>query len=197
MLDDLRGMTWDEIPFVAFDTETTGFGKDDRIVQLAMASYIDGELRLKKWLVYPGMPIPEASTAVHGITDQMVKGAPMFRDIVDEVLPELRRAPWVAHQMIFDARMLAKEIPPDQWPHGIPTLCTMTYAKKHHPLTKTRKGHKLADLANVFGKDYEPGQLHDAVIDTQLLTEITLTMMKGLRIEETMTKFSEEWLKQS
>lgn len=195
MLDDLQGMTWDKTPFVAFDTETTGFGGEDRIIQIAMGSFIDGKLEVQKWLVYPGRSIPPESTAVHGITDAMVKSAPMFADIKDLVLAELRRAPWVAHQLAFDTRMLAKEIPTEEWPRGIPTLCTLTYAKKHHPMTKTRKGHKLADLAGVFNEDYHPGQLHDADVDTRLLANITHSMMRNLLITEHYTKLSEEWLK--
>lgn len=193
-LDNWDDMTWDEIPFVAFDTETTGFGKDARIVQIAFASFIDGNLRTKRWLVYPGIAIPAESTNVHGITDAMVRDAPRFIDIRDEVLKELNRAPWVAHNLRFDASMLAREIPRELWPKRMPTLCTMTYSKKEHPRTKGRRGHKLADLANVFAQDYRSEGLHDAEYDAGLLANVTYSMMRGLSVGGHMTKFSEEWL---
>lgn len=195
MLDDWNSMLWHEIPFVAIDTETTGFGPEDRIVQIAFASFFDDDLRVKKWMVYPGRTIPAESTAVHGITDDMVKNAPMFPDILDEVVTELERAPWVAHNLPFDARMLAREIPADRWPVGIPTLCTMSYAKKHHPMTKLRRGFKLADLANIFAQDYRAEGLHDAEYDAGLLAHVTHRMMRGLSVGGHMTKFSEEWIR--
>jgi DNA polymerase III subunit epsilon len=194
MLMNWDDLYWDKIPFVAFDTETTGLGKEDRICQVAVASFSgDGSLRTKSWLVYPGMPIPAQSTAIHGITDEMVKGAPMFFDICDEIVEELWRAPWVAHNLSFDARFLAKEIPSEKWPRGLPTLCSMTYAKRIHEETKYRRGHKLADLANFFGVDYSIKNLHDAQYDAGLLAHVTRSMMRGREVGKYFTKFSEEW----
>lgn len=187
---------WDKIPFVAFDTETTGFGKEDRICQVAVASFFgDGVLKTRSWLIYPGRSIPPESTAVHGITDEMVKNAPMFADVCDEIVEELERAPWVAHNLSFDARFLAREIPLEKWPRGLPTLCSMTYAKKHHEETKYRRGHKLADLANVFSVDYETRDLHDAQYDAGLLAHVTRSMMRGREVGKYFTKLSEDWLK--
>jgi DNA polymerase-3 subunit epsilon len=194
-LDNWDDMLWHEIPFVALDTETTGLGPDDRIVQIAFSSFYDSGLRTKSWLVYPGRSIPEAASNVHGITDSMVRGAPMFRDILDEVLEELNRAPWVAHNMPFDAKMLAKEIPRERWPRGIPTLCTLSYARTRHPDTKYRRRHKLADLANTFAQDYKTASLHDAGYDAEILAHVTQRMMRDLSVGKHMTKFSEDWLK--
>lgn len=194
MLEDWNSLLWHEIPFVALDTETTGLGPDDRIVQIAFASFYDEGLRVKKWLVYPGRPIPEVVTRIHGITDDMVRDAPTFRDILDEVLSELNRAPWVAHNLPFDAKMLAKEIPRDKWPRGMPTLCTLSYARTRHPETSRRRGHKLADLANVFEHDYKTASLHDAGYDAEVLAHVTHRMMHGLSVGEHMTKFSEDWI---
>lgn len=195
MLDDWDSMIWSEIPFVAFDTETTGFRPDDRIVQIAFASFFGDDLRIKKWLVYPEREIPPESTAIHGIDDAMVRDAPRFVDILPEVLAELNRAPWVCHSLMFDVRFLAREIPRERWPIGMPTLCTLDYAKKHHPETKIRRGHKLADLATVFAQDYRSEGLHDAAYDAGLLAHIAHRMMRGLSVGRHMTKFSEQWLK--
>ena len=186
---------WDQIPFVAFDTETTGFGKEDRICQVAMASFFsDGKIHYKSWLIYPGREIPEESTRVHGITNEMVRKAPMFAEVMDEIVEELERAPWVAHNLQFDARMLAREIPLERWPRGLPTLCTLSFAKKHEE-TKNRKGHKLADLANVFAVDYEARELHDAKYDAGLLAHVARSMLRGREVGRFYTKMSEDWLK--
>jgi DNA polymerase III subunit epsilon len=66
---------------VAIDTETCALGPGrDRIVQFC-AQTLDGDLNvLDTWteLVHPGRRIPAAATAVHGITDEMVAGKPIF-----------------------------------------------------------------------------------------------------------------------
>ena len=193
-MEDWDSLIWDQIPFVAFDVETTGFGPAARVCQVATASFYQDGLRSRSWLIYPGCPIPPETTAIHGITDEMVAGAPMFKDVLPEILEELRRAPWVAHNLRFDSRMLAREIPPELWPRGLPTLCTLEHSKKHCEMTKGRRGHKLADLANVFSVDYKISELHDATYDTELLAHITRNMMRGLSIGRTFTRMSEDWL---
>lgn len=75
-----------EKSIVFFDLETTGVDlANDRIVQFAAlkvtgvglspGNYSTEEI---KFYVNPGRPIPPESTAIHGITDEMVKDAPMF-----------------------------------------------------------------------------------------------------------------------
>jgi len=64
--------------YAVIDVETTGFSATrDRIVEVACA-LIDGERIVGRWatLVDPGIAIPAYATAVHGITDEMVGGAP-------------------------------------------------------------------------------------------------------------------------
>ncbi len=66
---------------VAIDTETCALGPGrDRLVQFC-AQQLDGDLKvLETWteLVNPGRPIPAAATAIHGITNDMVRGVPTF-----------------------------------------------------------------------------------------------------------------------
>lgn len=66
---------------VAVDTETCALGPGrDRVVQFC-AQQLDGDLCvLATWtqLVNPGRPIPAAATAIHGITNEMVRSEPAF-----------------------------------------------------------------------------------------------------------------------
>ncbi|MFC4507028.1 MULTISPECIES: exonuclease domain-containing protein [Streptomyces] len=61
--------------FVGFDLETTGVDvENDRIVTAAMVEVLHGApRRSRKWLVDPGIPIPEGATRVHGITTKMAQ----------------------------------------------------------------------------------------------------------------------------
>jgi DNA polymerase-3 subunit epsilon len=74
-------------PICFIDLETTGINvSTDRIVEIAIVKIgIDGTKQVKRRLVNPEMPIPKGSSEVHGITDEMVKDAPTFKQIANEV----------------------------------------------------------------------------------------------------------------
>ncbi len=74
-------------PIVFFDLETTGKKVDsDRIVQISLLKYNpDGTEEIKTLLVNPGIPIPKEAADIHGITDEMVKDAPSFPALSDEI----------------------------------------------------------------------------------------------------------------
>lgn len=74
-------------PICFIDLETTGINVSiDRIVEIAIVKItLDGTKQVKRRLVNPEMPIPKASSDVHGITDEMVKDAPSFKVIANEI----------------------------------------------------------------------------------------------------------------
>jgi DNA polymerase-3 subunit epsilon len=73
-------------PIAFIDLETTGISiTNDRIIEIAIVKILaDGSRLVKRKLINPGMPIPAGSTAVHGITDEMVKDAPNFKQVANE-----------------------------------------------------------------------------------------------------------------
>ncbi len=68
-------------PLAFIDLETTGTNLGtDRIVEIAILKLLpDGTKSVKRKILNPEMPIPKASSDVHGITDEMVKDAPTFK----------------------------------------------------------------------------------------------------------------------
>ena len=65
------------------DAETTGLGPADQVVEIAV---VDVQGRpLYHSLVKPTIPIPADATAIHGITDADVAGAPTFRHIYQQL----------------------------------------------------------------------------------------------------------------
>ena len=74
-------------PICFFDLETTGTnpGKD-KIVEIAVLK-IDTNNQKKEmvWRVNPECPIPDEASSVHGITDEMVKDQPIFKQISKEI----------------------------------------------------------------------------------------------------------------
>ncbi len=74
-------------PIAFIDLETTGINiTTDRIVELAIVKISqDGTKQIKRKLINPLMPIPASSSAIHGITDEMVKDAPSFKQVANEI----------------------------------------------------------------------------------------------------------------
>jgi DNA polymerase-3 subunit epsilon len=74
-------------PLVFIDLETTGTQlSQDRIVEIAIIRLNpDGTRQVKRKLINPQMPIPRSSTEIHGITDEMVKDAPTFKQVGNEI----------------------------------------------------------------------------------------------------------------
>jgi len=74
-------------PLIVFDIESTGLNtRQDRIIELAAVRVEpDGTETSKCWLLNPGVKIPEETTKIHGITDEIVKDCPTFRDAAYEI----------------------------------------------------------------------------------------------------------------
>lgn len=87
---------------VVFDTETTGFHSTDEIIQIA-AINVHGETLLNTYL-RPQQPI--LNTQYHGITDEMVKGAPTFDHVYPSILSAFEGKTVVAYNYDYDSRML-------------------------------------------------------------------------------------------
>ena len=99
----------DDLEYVAFDVETTGFNKNDRIIEIALVTFKNGEL-LEEWstLLNPQRDVGKSN--IHGITASMVSTAPLFEEVVNDIFRIINGRVLVAHQFSFDARMLAQEL---------------------------------------------------------------------------------------
>lgn len=74
-------------PLASIDLETTGVNLGtDRIVEIAIVKILtDGSRIVKRKLINPEMPIPKTSSDIHGITNEMVKDAPTFKQVAHEL----------------------------------------------------------------------------------------------------------------
>ncbi len=99
-------------PIVFFDLETTGTDHvHDRIVELAFIKHSpNGHVEKYVKRVNPGMPIPPSSTAIHGITDEHVKDAPLFKHIAHELYEWIKGCDMGGYNSSkFDLPVLAEE----------------------------------------------------------------------------------------
>ena len=100
-------------PLVAFDLETTGVMIErDRIVELALVRVEpDGSRRTFRSLVNPEVPIPPGATAVHGISDDDVRDAPVLAALAGEIVAFCDGADLAGFNSVrFDAPFLENEL---------------------------------------------------------------------------------------
>ena len=101
--------------YVVFDFETTGLypQKGYKIVEIGALAIRGQELHREEFfysLVNPLLPIPAEVTAVHGITDQMVSGAPLINEILPSFLDFLGNSPLIIQNAPFDLAFLDWEL---------------------------------------------------------------------------------------
>ena len=74
-------------PLAVIDIEATGTNvSTDRIVEIAIVKLLaDGNRTVKRKIVNPQMPIAKNISEIHGITDEMVKEAPTFKQVAQEI----------------------------------------------------------------------------------------------------------------
>ena len=104
---------WD-VPLAFLDFETTGLSSPDgdRVIEVAiirLSSLDDPDPVRFQHLIQPGMTVPKSSIAIHGIRDDMLKDAPSFADILDDITLHLEGALVVAHHAPFDIGFLQTE----------------------------------------------------------------------------------------
>ena len=99
-------------PLLFFDLETTGIHiEKDRIVEISYLKIMpDGTEESMTWRVNPLMPIPQQSTAIHGITDDDVKDCPIFSEIAETIAERINGCDLAGfNSNRFDIPLLAEE----------------------------------------------------------------------------------------
>ena len=100
-------------PLCFFDLETTGTDVSrDRIVEISILKvYPNGNRESKTWLVNPTIPIPPASTDIHGISDVMVAQAPTFKELAKQIHNMIKDSDLAGYNSDrFDIPLLAEEL---------------------------------------------------------------------------------------
>ena len=174
-------------PVLAFvDLETTGtMAAVDAITEIGIVR-IDADpgeptaLRVSEWstLVNPGVPIPPAIEALTGITNAMVRAAPPFDRVADEVVARTTGALLVAHNARFDYGFLKHAFARLQRTFSARVLCTVRLSRRlfphepRHSLDSVIARHGLA----IDGR-------HRALGDARVLWTFIQTLYRDLAPE--------------
>lgn len=99
-------------PLAVIDLETTGVNLgSDRIVEIAIVKIqTDGARLIKRKLLNPEIPISAVSREMHGISNEMVKDAPTFKQVANEIKQFLDNCDLAGYNSNrFDIPLLAEE----------------------------------------------------------------------------------------
>lgn len=166
---------------IVFDTETTGFGVEEhRVIEIGCVEMINRLPSGKFFHIYlnPERDIDFGATKVHGITNDKVANAPLFKDIVQELLDFFGDSPLVAHNAEFDYSFMNKELERVGLPPLTnPMVDTLVLARQKLPGQR----HNLDSLCKFYGIDNSGRTYHGALLDAQLLADVYVEMHGGLQ----------------
>jgi DNA polymerase-3 subunit epsilon len=167
----------DQLRFAVVDVETTGCSVwgGDRVTEVAAVDVHRGELAAT-WstLVYPQRPIPTWITSLTGIDDAMVRNAPPFFAVADEIRDWLDARVFVGHNAAFDWRFLDAELQRttgDGFAFEARRVCTVRLARV---FLRRLQRRTLDHVARYFGISIEARHraLGDAIATAHCLTHL-------------------------
>jgi DNA polymerase III epsilon subunit family exonuclease len=172
-----------DLSYVVVDTETTGMRAwhGDRITEVAAVVVRNGVIAERfETLVNPERPIPRMITALTHIDAAMVRNAPVFADICDELLRVLEGRVFVAHNVEFDWRFLSAELVRARGRRLVGRkLCTVKLARRVLPYLRSRR---LDSLARYY--DIQIQDRHRAGGDAHATAHVLLRLLDAARALE-------------
>ena len=149
---DCESRLLNELDYVVVDIEATGAKMPpNRIMELG-AYRISGGKIVDEFvtLVNPEIPIPRFVIALTGITNDMVKQAPLFAEVAPQWLEFVEEAVLIAHNAPFDTNFINHEISRVYPGHRMinPHLCTVTLSRRAVP---GLANYRLDTVAEHFG----------------------------------------------
>ncbi|MFZ1811161.1 MAG: DNA polymerase III subunit epsilon [Candidatus Nitrotoga sp.] len=168
---------------IVLDTETTGLdpGKGHRIIELAAIELCNRKVSDRRFHRYlnPEREIDAGAAEIHGLTLERLQDEPKFAEIAPALLEFISGAELIIHNAPFDIGFLNKELERSGLPvlnnYCVSVIDTLKLAKELHP----GKKNNLNALCDRYQIDNSHRTLHGALLDTELLAEVYLSMTRG------------------
>ncbi|CAM3709989.1 Exonuclease domain-containing protein [Halomonas casei] len=163
---------------VAFDTETTGLElrRGDTVISLGACRVVNARLLASETFdqkVDPQRPIPPASTAIHGLVDADVAGAPLLDVVLTRFRDYVGEAVLLAHNAAFDLLAISQQ----GVAFDIPVIDTLLISRA---LDEALVGHDLDSLAQRYGLTFPPDTRHTALGDARVTAKLWLALLPRL-----------------
>lgn len=181
---------------IILDTETTGLSPQQghRIIEIGCLEMIDRCLTGRSFHHYiqPNREVDVGAMNVHGITNEFLKGKPLFSDIFAEFKCFIKEAELIIHNAPFDIGFLSSEFarlsdPWENFEDHFSIIDTLVLARKKHPGQR----NNLDALCKRYGVDNEHRDKHGALLDAEILAKVYLLMTGGqeaLSLEEPLVQ---------
>ncbi|MGV9904852.1 DEDDh family exonuclease [Streptomyces sp. NPDC003388] len=153
--------------YAVVDVETTGLARDDRIISAAVYRLdAQGEVE-DHWYTLVNPERDPGPVWIHGLTSEVLEGAPLFGEVAEEFAARLDGRVLVAHNAVFDWQMIAREYARARREAPVrQRLCTIALSKE---LGLPLPNFKLESLAAHFGVVQQ--RAHHALDDARVLAE--------------------------
>jgi DNA polymerase III epsilon subunit family exonuclease len=183
---------WLDCTLVGFDTETTGLSfQDDRIFEVGLVTFEGGE-QVESWcpMVDPVKALSRESLEKTGVTDEDLKGKPVFATIAPELVERMSGKVVVGYNILgFDLPMLEAELKRNGLAMpGFAALDVLVFARG---LVKSGR-HTLSDMVRQFGITMETA--HRATADAEATVRLLLAMAPQLPADlDDLVRLQGQW----
>jgi len=168
---------------IVLDTETTGLNPrtGDRVIEIGCVELVNRTLTGNNFHVYinPERESDEGALAVHGLTTEFLSTKPKFHEIAQDLRDYIQGAEVIIHNAPFDLGFLNHEFQrlglPSFVSHCSGVIDTLVNAKEMHP----GKRNSLDALCDRYGVSNAHRKLHGALLDSELLADVYLSMTRG------------------
>lgn len=176
---------WDN--FITVDTETTGIGSDDQIIQLSIVN-LNNEILFNEYFK-PSVAISQEATNVHGITMEQLLDKPSFSVFSDQILKLLRDKYIIGYSIDFDIRMIKNHLPSVENLGFTGLIDLIKIYAEYHGVLSSRGGYKLQKLSKALNDlsidgyissntKYNFANFHNAVTDVRATNELFFELLK-------------------
>ena len=164
---------------VFIDLEKTGANPaSDRITEIGIVEVLDGKVARWSTLVNPEMSIPPFIQTLTGITNEMVRDAPTFDTLIEDLLPRLEGGLFIAHNARFDYGFLRNAFKQAGHILRSDVLCTVKLSRKLFP---HEAKHNLDVL--IARHNLAADGRHRALADADLLWQFWNKMQRDIAPE--------------
>ncbi len=169
---------------IVLDTETTGLepSQGHRIIEIGCVELVHRKLTGNNYHQYlqPDRESDEGALQVHGITTEFLKDKPRFTDVVEDLLEYLKGAELIIHNAPFDVGFLNHELALagnnySELGQYCNIIDTLVMARKMRPGQK----NNLDALCKHYEVNNTQRELHGALLDAEILSEVYLRMTGG------------------
>jgi DNA polymerase-3 subunit epsilon len=170
---------------IILDTETTGLDPKSghRVIEIGCIELINRKFTGEQFHVYlnPDRDSEEGALKVHGLTTEFLSDKPRFNEVYDDFIKFIDKSELLIHNAEFDVKFLDHEI--KLLSKKLPSISncvskitdTLQIAREKHPGQRNSLD-ALVKRYEIGGYDRE---LHGALLDSQILGDVYLSMTGG------------------